>query len=140
MDRDLEFARGARRPEPRKPVSKPQVHERGIDGERHPLLRALPGGSVHAHLLRRVADDVEGIGQAPRIVRRLFGELNLPEAALEQLHAQRLLERANVTADGRWREPQLLRCLLEAEQPRRGLERANGIERRERHGAPAAET
>ena len=59
------------------------------------------------------------------------GQDHLARQPLEQLHAQPLLQQADLLADGASSDVQLVRGLLEAEMASRRLEGAQGIERRQ---------
>src|SRR5262249_26403089 len=64
------------------------------------------------------------------------GQDHLPRQSLEQLHAQPLLQQANLLADRACGDVQLVRGLLEAEVASRRLEGAQGVEGRQQvsHG------
>ena len=60
----------------------------------------------------------------------LRGQKHAPVAALEQVHAQRLLQHADLPADRPVREPQFVTGLHKAAEPCGGLEKTQRIQRR----------
>jgi len=50
-------------------------------------------------------------------------------AALEQSHAQKVLQARDLVADGRWRQVQVVRRQAETHAPRHGVESEQTVER-----------
>ena len=94
-------------------------------------LTAVAGSApvvVAGDLRQRRADAIEGRGHGHE--KLLPGGRQLqPAATLEQLHAEQILERADLAADGAVRHAKFNRRVLETRVPRSRLERTNGVER-----------
>src|SRR3954451_23164885 len=97
---------------------------RGADGEH---ARAL---ALHdARGAER--DPVEGVAQHGEIIAPGLGDDEPLALAIEQLEAERLLERLDLVAHRPWRDAKLVRRPGEALMARRSLEGLERIERRE---------
>jgi hypothetical protein len=94
-------------------------------------------GILRAHRFSAFREGLEALAHLGQRGARGVGELQSTIAALEELHAQVVLEGLHLVADGCGRYVQLRRCALEAQMPRRRFERPQRIERRQphRHGA-----
>jgi hypothetical protein len=97
---------------------------RGGDGKR-------AGVVVRAQPAHRGLDAGERLGEARQQYARRGGQLDLPVEAAEQLHAEIGFERVDLMADRGRGHVELGGGLAEALQPGRGLERAQGAERRQ---------
>ena len=93
----------------------------------------LQVGLVGAHMdrLDRRGERIEALAQPRQRGARRFRELHAAPGALEELHAEVVLEALDLVAHRRLRDRELVRRLLEREVARRGLEYPQRIQGRQ---------
>jgi len=89
-------------------------------------------GFIGAHMdrLDGGGERIEALAQARQRGARRFRELHAAARALEELHAEVVLEALDLVAHGGLRDRELVRRLLEGEMARRGLEYPQCVQRR----------
>ena len=107
----------------------PAVRERG---ERRQRQHAA--GALRAEPRRRFAEQIEARRQLGQIVAAFLRQHEPAREALEQRRVEVALEPAHLLAHGRGADVQLGRRRYEAAEPRRGFERAQGVQRRQTSG------
>ena len=85
-------------------------------------------------LLRDRFELGEDIADVLEVVRAGIGQPQGAHAALEQAHAELLLERLDLMADSGWGDEQFFGSGFEALQSGRDLKRLQKLERRQAHG------
>jgi hypothetical protein len=107
---------------------RPQIID--VDATMHPNMQQVRD-ALGSELGGRLGDTTKRLAYRRQVGFSGGRQDYLPRQPLEQLHAQPLLQQADLLADGASSDVQLVRGLLEAEMAGRRLEGAQRIERRQ---------